>query len=86
MTVTDEVWDDLAAIEAYYRDAAPEQVARFRQKYRATIAMIRQWPHSNEEDRPSIRHCKTPVFPYPDLYRYDCHSVISQRVVFLASQ
>jgi len=65
------VWGDLAAIETYYREVAPEQIARFREQYKQAVTTIRQWPYLNEEDRPSVRHFTTAVFPYNIFYTID---------------
>ncbi|MDR1513323.1 MAG: type II toxin-antitoxin system RelE/ParE family toxin [Propionibacteriaceae bacterium] len=65
------VMRDLAGIEDYYRAVAPEQIARWRREFKATVRSIRQNPCLSREDRPNVRHRATHIFPYHVWYTLD---------------
>ena len=75
--ISPEAQKDLASISMYYREVAPEQVARFRNRYKEVLSTIREWPYLNQEDRPNVHHYKVPVFPYNVFYTIheDDHSI-----------
>jgi len=66
--ISPEAQKDLASISMYYREVAPEQVARFRNRYKEVLSTIREWPYLNQEDRPNVHHYRSQCFHITFLY------------------